>query len=86
MLMVLAEAVLIGTLSGMISAGGTYLFVNKVMGGLRLPIIFFPPFRIPINALWWGPAVGGLTALCGSLFPAWSARSVRVSQVFAKMT
>ncbi len=86
MLMVLAEAVLIGTLSGMISAGGTYLFVNKVMGGLRLPIIFFPPFRIPINALWWGPAVGGLTALCGSLVPAWSARSVRVSQVFAKMT
>jgi putative ABC transport system permease protein len=86
MLIVLAEAVLIGTVAGFISAGGSYLFINKVMGGLRLPIIFFPPFRIPINALWWGPAVGALTALAGSLVPAWSARSIRASQVFAKMT
>jgi putative ABC transport system permease protein len=86
MLMVLAEAVLIGTIAGFLSAGGAFLFVNKVMGGLRLPIIFFPPFRIPINALWWGPTVGGLTALAGSLLPAWSARSIRASQVFSKLT
>jgi putative ABC transport system permease protein len=85
MLMVLAEAVLIGVVSGFVSAGGTWLIVNKAMGGLRVPIAFFPPFRIPLNALWWGPAIGGLTALAGSLFPAWSARSVRVSQVFAKL-
>ncbi len=85
MLMVLAEAVLIGTIAGFMSAGGTWLFVNKVMGGLRIPIAFFPPFRIPIDALWWGPTVGGLTALAGSSVPAWSARGVRVAQVFAKL-
>jgi putative ABC transport system permease protein len=85
MLMVLAEAVLIGTVAGFVSAGGTWLFVNKVMGGLRLPIAFFPPFRIPIDALWWGPMIGGLTALAGSSVPAWSARGVRVAQVFAKL-
>ena len=25
-------------------------------------------------ALWWGPAIGGLTSFFGSIFPAWSAR------------
>jgi putative ABC transport system permease protein len=86
MLMVLAEAVLIGTVSGFISAGGTWLVVNKVIGGLPVPIAFFPPFRIPLVALKWGPVVGGLTALAGSIVPAWSARGVRVAQVFAKLT
>lgn len=85
MLMVLAEAVVIGTVAGLLSAGGAYLYVNKVMGGLRLPIAFFPPFRIPSDALWWGPVLGALTALVGSIFPAWSARGVRVSQVFSKL-
>ncbi len=83
--MVLAEAAFIGLVSGALSAGGAYLYINKVMGGLRLPIAFFPPFRIPLEALWWGPTLGVLTALVGSIFPAWSARSVRVSQVFSKL-
>jgi putative ABC transport system permease protein len=86
MLMVLAEALLVGCLSGLLSAGGTYVIVNKVMGGFKFPIAFFPAFRIPIDAWWWGPAIGGLTALAGSLVPAWSARSVKVSQVFAKLS
>ena len=85
MLMVLAEAVVIGTVAGFVSAGGAYFYVNKVMGGLRLPIAFFPPFRIPLEALWWGPVVGAATALAGSIVPAWSARGVRVSQVFSKL-
>ncbi len=83
--MVLAEAAFIGLVSGALSAGSAYLYINKVMGGLRLPIAFFPPFRIPLEALWWGPTLGFLTALVGSIFPAWSARSVRVSQVFSKL-
>ncbi len=83
--MVLAEAAFIGLVSGALSAGGAYLYINKAMGGLRLPIAFFPPFRIPLEALWWGPTLGILTALVGSIFPAWSARSVRVSQVFSKL-
>jgi putative ABC transport system permease protein len=86
MFMVLAEAAAIGVVSGLLSAGGAYLYINKVLGGLRLPIAFFPPFRIPLEALWWGPTLGILTALAGSIFPAWSARSVRVSEVFSKLT
>jgi putative ABC transport system permease protein len=86
MLMVLAEAVLIGTVAGFFSSGGTWLFINKVMGGFIFPIAFFPKFFIPLNALWWGPLIGGLTALAGSSVPAWSARGVRVAQVFAKLT
>jgi putative ABC transport system permease protein len=86
MLMVLAEALLIGCLSGLLSSGGTYLIVNKVMGGFKFPIAFFPAFRIPPDAWWWGPVLGGLTALAGSIVPAWSARSVKVSQVLAKLS
>jgi putative ABC transport system permease protein len=85
LLLVLTEALLVGCLSGLVSAGGTFLFVNKVLGGFKFPIAFFPAFRIPQAALWWGPLVGGLTALAGSLVPAWSARSVKVSEVFAKL-
>src|SRR5262249_2552953 len=72
MVMVLAEALLIGVVSGLLSAGATYLYVNKVQGGIKFPIGFFAAFRIPLAALWWGPALGAVTALAGSLVPAWS--------------
>jgi putative ABC transport system permease protein len=84
--LVLGEAVAIGAGSGFIAAAGTYLFFNLVFGGLPFQIAFFPAFRIPLAALWWGPVIGGLTALAGSIIPAWSARSVRVAEVFAKTT
>jgi putative ABC transport system permease protein len=85
MFLVLGEAVLIGALAGFISAVAVYYLINKVMGGLKFPIAFFPAFMIPIQALWWGPAIGALTALIGSLFPSWSARTVKVSEVFSKI-
>lgn len=83
--LVLSEALLIGTLSGLLSAGLAYFVINGVWGGLPFPIAFFPKFAVPINSLWWGAAMGAATALVGSFFPAWSARSVRVSDVFAKV-
>ncbi len=83
--LVLAEAILIGTLSGLVSAGLAYGIINGVWGGLPFPIAFFPKFAVPINSLWWGAAMGATTAFVGSFFPAWSARSVRVSDVFAKV-
>lgn len=86
MLMVLAEALLVGTVSGLLSSGGTFLFVNNVLGGIKFPIGFFPAFRIPSAALWWGPALGAATALAGSIVPAWTARSVKVSEVFSKLS
>lgn len=83
--LVLGEALLIGAGSGFLSAATTYVVINLVYGGLPFQIAFFPAFRVPLAALWWGPTLGGLTALAGSLGPALSARSVRVAEVFAKI-
>lgn len=82
--LVLFEALLIGTLSGVFSAGGTFLLVNYVFGGLKFPIAFFPVFLVSSSAWWWGAAIGSGTAFVGSIMPAWSARTVRVADVFAK--
>lgn len=84
LLLVLGEAVLLGAGAGLMSAGATYLLINS-LGGIKFPVVFFSSFQIAPQALWWGPAVGAGTALAGSLLPAWSARSVRVSEVFAKV-
>ena len=58
LILVLGEALLIGVASGVVSAGGTYWVVNKMLGGLAFPIGFFPVFLIPRAALWWGLAIG----------------------------
>lgn len=84
--LILGEALLIGLISGLVSAGGTYLLVNKVLGGVPFPIAWFQRFFIPQAALWWGLMIGGGTAFVGSIIPAWSARGVRVADVFAKVT
>ncbi|MSR58044.1 MAG: ABC transporter permease [Planctomycetaceae bacterium] len=83
--LVLGEALLIGTLSGVFSAGGAYLLINKLAGGIPFPIAWFQRFFIPDQALWWGLAVGAGTAFVGCIFPALSARSVRVADVFSKI-
>jgi len=89
LLLVLGEALIVGTFAGGLSSMATYLFINSPppwgMGGLKFPIAFFAAFLIPADALWWGPGVGIFTAFLGSLIPAWSARKVKVSDVFAKV-
>ncbi len=85
LLLVLFEALIVGTLAGVISAGGTYLLVNQVFGGLKFPIAFFPVFLISTQAWWWGAAIGAGTAFAGSIWPAWSARTVKAAEVFAKL-
>jgi putative ABC transport system permease protein len=85
--LVLGEALLLGCGSGLFTATFAYVFVTHVMGGIPLPFFaWFPPFKVPIDALWWGLGLGTGTALAGSFFPAWSARSVKVSEVFAKVS
>jgi putative ABC transport system permease protein len=86
LVLVLGEAVLIGVVSGVASAGGTWFIVDKLLGGLKFPIAFFPSFMIPGQAWLWGALVGAGTAVAGSFLPAWSARSVKVSEVFAKIS
>jgi len=66
--LVLGEALLIGTLSGFMATAVAFSLVNA-LGGIPLPIGFFGRFFIPENALWWGAAVGGMTALIGSNSP-----------------
>jgi putative ABC transport system permease protein len=85
MRLVLGEAILVGAASGLLSAAGSYVLVHVAMGGIKFPIAFFPVFDIYVDALWWGTLFGALTSLAGSLLPAWSARSVKVSEVFAKV-
>lgn len=84
MALVLGEAVLIGALSGFMATATAFAAINAI-GGIPFPIAFFPKFFIPAAALWWGPAMGAFVAVLGSFLPAWSARSVKVSEVFAKV-
>jgi putative ABC transport system permease protein len=83
MFLVLGEAILLGAGSGMITGVLTYGICNTLMGGIRFP--GNPPYPVPLDALWWGLVVGGGAALLGSLLPAWTARSVNVAEVFAKI-
>jgi putative ABC transport system permease protein len=85
MILILGEAIFIGIVSGVLSAAIAYVAINA-RGGLKFPIAFFPTFLIPFEALIWGLGIGGITSLLGSLLPAWSARSVKVAEVFAKTT
>ncbi|MER3439877.1 MAG: ABC transporter permease [Gemmataceae bacterium] len=85
LVLVLGEALLVGGLSGAASAGLTFWVINHVFGGLKFPIAFFPEFLVPRASLWWGPVLGAATAVAGSILPAWTARAVRVSEVFAKV-
>ncbi len=85
LVLVIGEALLLGTVAGLTSVAISFVVVNWLMGGLKFPIAFFGSFYVPWDALWWGPAVGAATALLGSVFPAWNARSVKVADVFAKV-
>ena len=79
LLLVLSEALVIGALSGLISAGGAYYIVNEWAGGIPFPIAFFPAFNISKWAPWWGLGIGTGAALAGSLLPAIQACRVRVA-------
>ncbi|MFM7151225.1 MAG: ABC transporter permease [Gemmataceae bacterium] len=86
LILVLGEALLLGVIAGMTSALLAYLVINTYLGGIKFPIAFFPAFFIPGQALWWGPILGALTAFMGSVVPAWSARQVKVAEVFSKIS
>lgn len=82
--LVLGEGLLIGLIAGSFGSALTFFMVNAA--GIKIPIGFFPVFYVPPEALVWGPLAGLFTAFVGSLFPALSARSVKVVDVFSKVT
>ncbi len=83
--LVLGESLLLGAGAGLASAALTYGVINWYFDGLRFPIGFLDRFYIPINALGWGAMIGAVAALVGSFVPAWTARSVKPAEVFAKV-
>lgn len=85
MLLVLGESMFLGLASGTLGAWGAYYLINEYLGGFALPIAFFGKFFISAGALWWGPAIGLFSGFIGSVAPAWSACSVKVTEVFSKV-
>jgi putative ABC transport system permease protein len=83
--LVLGEAVLVGALSGFLIVALGYAAIQCTIGGIPFQIAWFGIWPIPADALWWGPLFGAVTSLLGSLIPAWSARNIKVSEVFAKV-
>jgi putative ABC transport system permease protein len=85
--LVIGEAVLVGVTSGFTCAGSIYVFINHVLGGIRLsePMVDFAALFVPVQVLWWGPLIGGGTALLGSVGPAWGACRVRVATVLGRV-
>ncbi len=84
MSLVIGEAVLVGALSGFMATATAFAGINP-NGGIPFPIAFFPKFLIPPDALWLGLALGAGVAVLGSILPALTARSVKVSEVFSKV-
>ena len=80
--LVLGEAFVLGAGSGLIAGALIYWIANTWLGGIT--ISGSEPFPVPWQATLWGAGVGGATALVGSILPAWTARSVRAAEVFAR--
>lgn len=83
--LILGEGLLLGVVAGVLSGLGTIVLVNNVLGGIKIPLGFFPVFFVPWHALWWGASLGALTALIGGVLPVYTGVSVKVSEVFAKV-
>lgn len=84
-LLVVGEALALGVGVGLATAAGLFVLVNWYLEGIRFPIGFFDVFFVPPMGVAVGAAVGAVTSLAGSLVPAWSARNVKVADVFAKV-
>jgi putative ABC transport system permease protein len=81
--LVLGEALLLGGCSGLVGGVLVWWIANTFFSGITLA--GSDPFPVPAQAVLWGGGVGAATALLGSVVPAWTARSVRASEVFAQV-
>lgn len=82
LVLVLGEALLVGFLAGIMSSGLAW----GMLGSFKFQIMFFGSFFVPLQALLYAPALGMAVACAGSLGPAWNARSVKVAEVFARIS
>jgi len=87
-LMIIAEAMFVGALAGLL---GTALVcaVSDLTISERMPALpfnrFLLQFPVPWSAVFWGTIIGAAVGLTGSVVPASTARSVKVSDVFARI-
>lgn len=88
MVLVIGEATLIGAISGFVGAFLAWLASTLAVSGIvpnnSLTRIFFT-FPIQNSTLLWGVLMGAFVGFAGSVIPAWNARKVKVSDVFAKI-
>lgn len=88
MVLVIGEATLIGAISGFVGAFlawlASTLAVSGVVSNNSATRIFFM-FPIQSSMLLWGILIGAFVGFAGSVIPAWNARKVKVSDVFAKI-
>jgi putative ABC transport system permease protein len=88
---IIAEAVLIGVMGGLLSTWLVYFLPKtldtfKAVTGLKFKILFFDKISAPYMITVYGPLLGTFVGLIGSALPAISSRKVKVSEVFAQVT
>jgi putative ABC transport system permease protein len=88
MALVVGEAVLVGAFSGLGGAAWAWGTSALVVSGVLPPSPLTDNFLLfPVQplSLLWGTLLGAGVGLAGSIVPAWAARRVQVSDVFAKI-
>ena len=88
---IIAEAVLIGVMGGLLSTWLVYFAPKSIeafksLTGLKFKILFFDKISAPYMITIYGPLLGTFIGLVGSALPAISSRKVKVSEVFAQVT
>jgi putative ABC transport system permease protein len=87
-LMIIAEAMFVGAMAGMLGTGLVCAMSQLTLDGVMPAFFatrFFLQFPVPWTAVVWGILIGAGVGLTGSAIPASSARSVKVSDVFARI-
>lgn len=87
MALVIGEAMLVGGLSGLLGSGLTWA-VSELNAAdfLPLEIGFLSQFPMALGIVPFGLGMGALVGLVGSVIPAFNARKVKVSDVFANIS
>ncbi len=82
--MVVSEALIVGTLSGGLGAALAFgLSALNEADQLPYTIAFLRMFPVPVSFVPRGMFLGALAAFMGSIIPAWTARGIKVTEVFS---
>lgn len=85
--LVAGEAVLVGSLAGLLGAAITYGYSElNQMPGWPWPMQFLLDLPIRASAVPWGFAYGALIGFFGSLLPAINSRRIKVTDAFTQVT